>query len=253
METQETGARPARTEPTKSTLPQPGRPVPSRVYPGALIVVEGTDGSGKSTQLYLLKRWLEVGGYRLHFTEWNSSPLVKATTRRGKQRRLLTPVTYSLLHAADFADRCERQIMPLLQADYLVLADRYIYTAFARDVARGCPPRWLRNLYRFAPVPDVTFYFRAPLDVAVDRILGGRPKLKYYEAGMDLSLSIDRGESFRLFQARILEEYDKMVETDSFVVLDGTLAVNKLQKQMREIVAERIDLKRFAPRPAEEE
>src|SRR5882724_9611762 len=95
--------KPARTEPAKSTLPQPGRPVPSRAYPGALIVVEGTDGSGKSTQLYLLKRWLEIGGYRLHFTEWNSSPLVKSATRRGKQRRLLTPTTFSLLHAADHA------------------------------------------------------------------------------------------------------------------------------------------------------
>src|SRR6266849_10759747 len=98
-----------RTEPAKPTLPQPGKPVPSRAYPCALIVVEGTDGSGNSTQLYLLKMWLEIGGYRLRFTEWNSSPLVKWATRRGKQRRLLTPATFSLLHAADFADRCERQ------------------------------------------------------------------------------------------------------------------------------------------------
>src|SRR5712671_6891364 len=191
-----------RPEAGKSTLPQPGRPVPSRAYPGALIVVEGTDGSGKSTQLYLLKRWLAIGGYRLQ-----------------------TPTTFSLLHAADFADRCERQIMPLLQGDYLVLADRYIYTAFARDASRGCPARWLRNLYRFAPIPDITFYFRAPLDIAVHRILSGRPRLKYYEAGMDLGMSYDRAESFRLFQARILEEYDRMVDTDNFVVLDGTLPV----------------------------
>jgi dTMP kinase len=223
------------------------RPMPGRTYPGALIVVEGTDGSGKSTQLHLLKRWLEIGGYRLHFTEWNSSPLVKSATKRGKKRRLLTPVTFSLLHAADFADRCERQIMPLLQGNYLVLADRYIYTAFARDSARGCSPRWLRNLYRFAPVPDLTFYFRAPLEVAVDRILSGRPKLKYYEAGMDLALSYDRAESFRVFQGMILDQYDKMSETDNFVVLDGTMPLNQLQKQMREIVASRIDLKRFAP------
>src|SRR6267378_2441670 len=231
MENQDVTQKAPRNEPAKSTLPQPGRPIPSRAYPGALIVVEGTDGSGKSTQLYLLKRWLEIGGYRLHFTEWNSSPLVKSATRRGKQRRLLTPATFSLLHAADFADRCERQIMPLLQGDYLVLADRYIYTAFARDAARGCPP----------------------LYVAVHRILSGRPKLKYYEAGMDLGMSYDRAESFRLFQARILEEYDKMVDTDNFVVLDGTLPVNKLQKQMRDIVASKIELKRFAPRLPEPE
>jgi dTMP kinase len=220
---------------------------PAREYPGALIVVEGIDGSGKSTQLYLLKRWLEINGYRLHFTEWNSSPLVKSATRRGKQRRLLTPTTFSLLHAADFADRCERQILPLLHGGYLVLADRYIYTAFARDVARGCSSRWLRNLYRFAPIPDITFYFRAPLDVAVGRIMSGRPKLKYYEAGMDLNLSLDRAESFRIFQGRILAQYDEMTESDNFVVMDGSLPVNKLQKQMRQIVNSRVDLARFAP------
>jgi dTMP kinase len=222
---------------------------PPRKYPGALVVVEGIDGSGKSTQLYLLKRWLEINGYRIHFTEWNSSPLVKSATKRGKKQRLLTPVTYSLLHAADFADRCERQILPLLQGGYLVLADRYIYTAFARDVARGCSEKWLRNLYRYAPIPDITYYFRAPLEVAVNRILSGRPKLKYYEAGMDLGISFDPVESFRSFQGMIMEQYDKMIETDKFVKMDGTLPVNKLQKQMRDILAERVDLKRFEPKP----
>jgi dTMP kinase len=219
-----------------------------RPYPGALVVVEGIDGSGKSTQLYLLKRWLEINSYRIHFTEWNSSPLVKSATRRGKQRRLLTPTTFSLLHAADFADRCERQILPLLHGGYLVLADRYIYTAFARDAARGCSPHWLRNLYSFAPVPDITFYFRAPLDIAVTRIVAGRPKLKYYEAGMDLGLSLDRAESFRIFQERILTNYDQMVETDNFVLMDGTVPVNKLQKLMRQIVGERIPMAEFAPK-----
>src|ERR1700685_4334954 len=219
-----------------------------RSYPGALVVVEGIDGSGKSTQLYLLKRWLEISGYRTHFTEWNSSPLVRSATRRGKQRRLLTPTTFSLLHAADFADRCERQIMPLLHGGYLVLADRYIYTAFARDAARGCSPHWLRNLYSFAPVPDITFYFRAPLEIAVTRIVAGRPKLKYYEAGMDLGLSLDRAESFRIFQERILTNYDQMVDTDHFVLMDGTVPVNKLQKLMRQIVGERVPLGEFAPK-----
>ncbi len=221
---------------------------PKREYAGALVVVEGIDGSGKSTQLYLLKRWLEIGGYRIHFTEWNSSPLVKSATRRGKQRRLLTPATFSLLHAADFADRCERQILPLLHGGYLVLADRYVYTAFARDAARGLPPHWLRNLYSFAPVPDITFYFRAPLDVAVSRITSGRPKLKYYEAGMDLGISLDRAESFRIFQERILTNYDQMTETDRFVLMDGTMRVNKLQKLMRQLLGERVDLAQFAPK-----
>ena len=225
----------------------------ARPYRGALVVVEGIDGSGKSTQLYLLKRWLEIGGYRLHFTEWNSSPLVKETTKRGKKERLLTPTTFSLVHAADFADRCERQILPLLHSGYLVLADRYIYTAFARDGARGCDAAWLRSLYSFAPVPDTTFYFRAPLDVAVKRIVKARPKLKFYEAGMDLGLAVSRQESFKIFQGRIMENYDRMVQTDNFVLMDGTVAVNKLQKQMRAILEEKIDLKRFAPKPKEPE
>lgn len=237
----------AESEEITAAAPLPHLRLPKRDYRGALIVVEGIDGSGKSTQLYLLKRWLEIGGYRIHFTEWNSSELVKSTTRRGKQKKLLTPVTFSLLHAADFADRCERQILPLLHGGSLVLADRYVYTAFARDGARGCPQKWLRNLYRFAPIPDITFYFSAPRETAVNRILSGRPRLKFYEAGLDLNLSFDRAESFRIFQGMIMEQYDKMAVTDNFVPMDGTLPVNTLQKQMREIVRRRIDLKRFIP------
>jgi dTMP kinase len=216
-------------------------------YPGALIVVEGIDGSGKSTQLYLLKRYLELGGYKIHFTEWNSSPLVKSATRRGKEERMLTPVTFSVIHAADFADRCERQILPLLKAGYLVLADRYIYTALARDGARGCPLGWIRKMYDFAPKPDLTFYYRAPLEVSLKRILSGRPRLKYHEAGMDMGLSLDPVESFRLFQGMIQDQYDAMVDTDDFVQLDATWSVDTLQEHTRRIVEERIDLERFAP------
>nr|MBA3320606.1 thymidylate kinase [Pyrinomonadaceae bacterium] len=106
-------------------------------FPGKLFVVEGTDGSGKSTQLALLHQWLKAEGYPIFFSEWNSSPLVKDTTRRAKKRRLLTPATFSLLHATDFADRTEHDIIPPLKAGAIVLADRYIYTAFARDVTRG--------------------------------------------------------------------------------------------------------------------
>ncbi|MGH9732472.1 MAG: dTMP kinase [Candidatus Acidiferrales bacterium] len=226
--------------------PEEKRPKPpARPYSGALVVVEGIDGSGKSTQLHLLKRWLEVGGYRTYFTEWNSSPLVKAATRRGKKRRLLTPMTFSLIHAADFADRYERQILPLLRSGHLVLADRYIYTAFARDGARGCPIEWLRNLYRFAVIPDVTFYFRAPLEIAIRRILSGRPRIKYYEAGMDMGLSLDPIESFAKFQGLTLARYDQMLPTDNFVLMDGTLPVHQLQQKMRDVVAGQIELKRY--------
>jgi dTMP kinase len=118
---------------------------------GKLIAVEGLDGSGKSTQIYLVKRWLELEGYRVFFTEWNSSDSGQEIDPKGKKRQLLTPTTFSLIHATDFADRYERQILPLLKGGYIVLADRYVYTAFARDSVRGCDKEWLRKLYRFAP------------------------------------------------------------------------------------------------------
>ena len=157
-------------------------------FPGRLIAVEGLDGSGKSTQIYLLKRWLEAEGIKVYFSEWNSSELVKSATSKGKKRELLTPTTFSLIHATDFADRYERHLLPLLRAGYVVLCDRYIFTAFARDVVRGCPPEWVRGIYNFAAQPDLTIFFKADLEVSLNRILEGRPKLKFFEAGMDLGL-----------------------------------------------------------------
>ena len=210
----------------------------ARKYPGALIVVEGIDGSGKSTQLYLLKRWLEIGGYRLHFTEWNSSPLVKSATRRGKQRRLLTPTTFSLLHAVDFADRLTYQILPPLKAGMIVLADRYVYTAFARDVARGVHPEWVRAVYSPALRPDLTLYFRVPIDISLERLLSGRAKLKYHEAGMDVGLSGDPVESFRLFQSRVLEIYDQLTAEFGMRPIDAAAEIPDQQKLVRSMVQE---------------
>ena len=140
-------------------------------FPGRLIAVEGLDGSGKSTQIYLLKRWLELQGLKVFFSEWNSSDLVKSATSKGKKRELLSPTTFSLIHATDFADRYERQLVPLLRAGYLVLCDRYVFTAFARDVVRGCLPEWVRGIYNFAALPDLTFFFKADLEVSLKRIL----------------------------------------------------------------------------------
>ena len=213
--------------------------VPNR-HRGKLIVVEGIDGSGKSTQMSLLSRWLRSQGYAVAFSEWNSSPLVRQTTRRGKKKEMFTPTTFSLIHATDFADRLESYILPLVKAGAIVCADRYAYTAFARDVARGVSRRWVRNLYRFAIEPSLCFYFRVPLDVALGRILGGRDALKYYEAGMDLGLARDVEESFRIFQGRILDEYDAMAEEMGFHVIDATLSIEQQQKRMRDIVIEEL-------------
>ncbi len=209
--------------------------VPNRCR-GKLIVVEGIDGSGKSTQLTLLSHWLRSQGYAVAFSEWNSSPLVRQTTRRGKKKEMFTPTTFSLIHATDFADRMESYILPLVKSGAIVCADRYAYTAFARDVARGVSRRWVRNLYRFALRPDLSFYFRVPLEVALGRVLGGRGALKYYEAGMDLGLARNVEESFRIFQSRILEEYDAMAGEVGFRIIDATLSIEDQQRQIRQIV-----------------
>src|SRR5579884_426402 len=220
----------------------PMRVFSSRKFPGKLIVVEGIDGSGKSTQLALLSHWLRSRGFGVVFSEWNSSPLVRETTRRGKKKDMFTPTTFSLIHATDFADRIERQILPPLRAGSIVCADRYAFTAFARDTARGVSRRWVRNLYRFAIRPTLAFYFRVPLDVALGRILGGRDALKYYEAGMDLHLSRDVEESFRLFQGRIVDEYEAMIDEFGFRVIDATLSIEEQQTKIREIVEQELDL-----------
>ncbi|MGH9899683.1 MAG: dTMP kinase [Pyrinomonadaceae bacterium] len=209
-------------------------------FPGQLFVVEGTDGSGKSTQLLLLYQWLKSEGYPVFFSEWNSSPLVRKTTRRAKKRQLFTPTTFSLLHATDFADRTERDITPPLKAGAIVLADRYIYTAFARDVARGCDRAWVREIYDFAVKPTVAFYFRAPLDVAIQRIISGRPELKYYEAGLDMGWSDDAEDSFHIFQGKILDEYDRMVDEFGLTVINATRSIEEQQREMRRIVLQHL-------------
>jgi len=210
-------------------------------FPGKLFVVEGIDGSGKSTQLQLLHQWLRGEGFGVIYSEWNSSLLVRATTKRGKKKQLLTPATFSLIHATDFADRIERNIIALLKTGAVVLCDRYIYTAFARDGVRGMNPQWLRELYSFAVKPTIAFYFRVPLEIAMNRILTGRNGIKYYEAGMDLELSDDPEESFRLFQGRILEEYEQMVPEFDLQVIDATLPIEVQQMQMRQAVKAKLE------------
>lgn len=210
-------------------------------YPGRLIAVEGIDGSGKSTQLLLLERWLRSRGYPVHLTEWNSSRLVRRSMKRGKRKDLLTPTTFSLLHAVDFADRLAYQILPPLKGGMIVLADRYVFTAFGRDVARGVHPDWVRAVYSFAPRPDLTLYFRVPIDVSLERLLAGRTDLKYHEAGMDLGLAADPAESFRLFQGRVLRIYDEITKEFDLRVVDATGSIPSQQKLVRSMTMGMLD------------
>lgn len=218
-------------------------------YQGKLIVVEGIDGSGKSTQIDLLHKWLFNQGRAVFFTEWNSSALVKSTTKLGKKEKMFTPTTFSLLQSTDFCDRWENYMLPLLKAGAIVLADRYAFTAYARDVARGVDPEWIRNLYSFAVQPDIVLYFRVPLDTAIERITSARANIKYYEAGMDLGLSENKITSFRLFQQRIVDEYEKMIGEFNITVIDGAQPVEQQQKQIRKIVSKALRGWKGLPNP----
>src|SRR5579863_1116150 len=209
-------------------------------YPGKLFVVEGIDGSGKTTQLGLLAKWLIAEGHRVFVTEWNSSALVKAAARTGKKKNALTPMTFSLLHATDFADRLIYKIIPPLKAGMIVLADRYAYTAFARDATRGVDRQWVRELYSFAVKPDLALYFRVPIEVSLDRLMARRVKLKFYEAGMDLGWSVNPVESFRLFQGKVLDEYDRIVEEYGLEVIDAVGSITEQQRLVRNLIAKHV-------------
>jgi dTMP kinase len=211
-------------------------------YPGKLFVVEGIDGSGKTTQVALLAKWLSSAGHPVFMTEWNSSALVKAATKAGKKKNALTPMTFSLLHATDFADRLLYNIIPPLKAGMIVLADRYAYTAFARDVTRGVDRRWVRELYSFAVKPDLAVYFRVPIEVSADRLLARRVKLKFYEAGMDMGWSSSLIESFRLFQGKVLEEYDRVVEEFGLSVVNAVGSITEQQRIFRKLVSQHLEV-----------
>ena len=204
-------------------------------YDGTLVCVEGIDGSGKSTQLSLLRDWLKASGKDVIYTEWNSSPLISQTTKLAKKKNMLSPRTFSLLHAVDFADRLKQVIAPALKAGFIVLADRYAFTAFARDVARGVDPKWVRQVYDFAIRPDLTIYFDIDPKTSMERICFNRTP-KFYEAGMDLKLSNDPFESYLIFQTRVINEYKKMLKEFDIVKLDANDTIHKKQVEIREML-----------------
>jgi len=204
---------------------------------GTLVCVEGIDGSGKSTQLALLRDWLKSTGQDVIYTEWNSSDLICETTKRAKKKNLLSPRTFSLLHAVDFTDRYKQIIAPALKAGFIVLADRYAYTAFARDVARGVDKNWIRKVYSFAVKPDLAIYFDIDTEESMKRICSNRTP-KFYEAGMDLKLSNDPYESYVIFQGRVVNEYQKMVDECGLVRIDAMESIHTKQIKIRELLKE---------------
>ena len=206
-------------------------------YEGPLVCVEGIDGSGKSTQLSLLRDWLKSIGKDVIYTEWNSSPLISQTTKLAKKKNMLSPRTFSLLHAVDFADRLKQVIAPALKAGFIVLADRYAYTAFARDVARGVDPEWVREVYNFAIKPDLTIYFDIDPKTSMERICFNRTP-KFYEAGMDLKLSSDPFESYIMFQSKVVKEYKKMLKEFGIISLDANDTIHKKQVEIRKLLTD---------------
>ena len=206
-------------------------------YEGLLIVIEGTDGSGKSTQLELLKKSIQAQSYGVMVSEWKTSRLIANVIDDAKDRNLLNATTYSLLYAADFADRLENQIIPALKSGFIVLLDRYYYTALARDVVRGQDIEWVKNLYDYAPEPDLVFYLDMPVDVLLKRIIG-TTGLDFYESGRDVGFSTDFYKSFEIYQKKCLEQYNNMKSEYHFKSIDGTLPIKTIHSIMDEKVQE---------------
>ncbi len=199
---------------------------------GRLIVVEGSDGAGRSTQIRLLRGWLEYQGYGVIDTDWTSSALVSTTIGEAKEGHAMNVWTLNLLYATDFADRLEHEIIPALRAGFVVLSDRYIYTAIARAVVRGADPAWVRGLFGFALQPDVVLYLKADAETLVRRAILAEG-LDYWESGLDQNPGMDPYESFIRYQRRLLREYGRLAREFGFITVNARPSVNTVQRQLR--------------------
>jgi len=219
-------------------------------YPGKLIAIEGTDGVGRTTQIALLREWLEVQGYGVVETGWTRSALMQPTIELAKSSNTLNKLTFVLLYATDFADRLEKEIIPALKAGFIVLSDRYIFTAMARSGVRGVDRPWIRNLYGFAITPHLVFYLRIDEKTLIRRVLQARG-MDYWESGMDLKIGDDIYESFRAYQRALLKEYASMADEFGFRVLDARRRVEVIQDELRrQIAAFLAEAETPAPAPA---
>jgi len=216
--------------------------------PGHLIVIEGTDAVGRSTQIELLRSWLEVEGYAVSNTGWTRSPLLSGTINEAKAGHELNVTTFSLLYAADFADRLEHQIIPALKAGFVVIADRYMYTAFARNAVMGADAQWTRQLFGMALVPDLVLYLEIDVDSLVPRVLEGKG-MDYWESGMHLALGSDIFDSFRRYQRRLIDEYNGLADEFGFERIDARQPVERIQDELRGHIGQFLARTRGARRP----
>ncbi|HMN59440.1 MAG TPA: hypothetical protein PJ988_03710 [Anaerolinea sp.] len=199
--------------------------------PGRLIVLEGTDGVGRSTQMAMLQRWLEDEGYAVSNTGLRRSALTQPGLDAAKSGHTLGRTTMSLFYATDFADRLENDIIPALKAGFYVLSDRYLFSIIARDVVRGGDPDWARKIYGFALKPDIVFYLRADLETLITRMANGRG-FNYWEAGMDIHLADDLYDSFCVYQSRLIEQFDAMAQEFNFHVIDANRPVQDVFREL---------------------
>jgi dTMP kinase len=223
--------------------------LPLHEYPGKIVAIESTDGVGRSTQIRLLREWLEVQGYGVVETGWTRSRLMQPTIDLAKSSNTLNKLTFTLLYACDFADRLEKEVIPALKAGFIVLADRYIYTAFARAGVRGVDSQWIRRVYGFAIAPHLVFYLKIDVDALARRVLesGG---MAYWESGMDMKAGDDIYDSFRTYQRQLLKEYASMSDEFGFRVLDGKKSIQAIQDELRRQIG---DFLALAPGPRPQE
>jgi len=207
--------------------------------PGRLIVLEGSDGVGRSTQIQLLREWLETQGIAVSDTGLRRSPLTQPGLDAAKQGHTFSRTTMSLFYATDFADRLENHIIPALKAGFFVLSDRYFFSIIARDVVRGADPQWARRIYGFALKPDVVFYLKADVETLVSRIVHGRG-FDYWESGMDVRFADNIYDSFCIYQSRLIAQFDQMAEEYGFVTIDATRPTKDVFNDLRDYIKENL-------------
>src|SRR6266705_991761 len=203
------------------------------ILPGRLIVIEGTDGVGRSTQLHLLRPWLESSGYAVVDTEMTRSELIGAGLKQAKEGHTLGPITLNLFYATDFVDRFESLILPALRAGFIVLTDRYIYSLMARAIVRGADPLWIRSIYGLALIPDAIFYLRISVDDLIPRVLQ-RGGFDHWESGMDMKMGGDLFDSFVNYQTRLVEQFDSMAQEYGFEVINSVQPVERIAELLKQ-------------------